>query len=115
MYAKPVAVVVGKYGICPKGNYCTITTTDPTPCLAGTYNPSLGGEALADCLKCDAGQYCEGTGRETPNGDCLAGFFCPQGQIASSDPANKCPLGHKCPTGSGLAQKCPTGTYQDEL
>lgn len=36
-------------GFCPKGNYCGLGATNPTPCGASTFMPHRGGKVLNDC------------------------------------------------------------------
>lgn len=35
---------------CPQGNFCPASTSIPTKCPAGTYNPSVGGMSSASCV-----------------------------------------------------------------
>lgn len=52
---------------CPEGNYCpggqeNSPTTEPTPCPAGTYNPSTKSVDLVNCHQCEKGYACNTTG-----------------------------------------------------
>lgn len=50
------------------GSYCPASTsfiplTAPKPCPVGTYGDREGLEAEANCTQCDAGYYCDSTGK----------------------------------------------------
>ena len=53
---------------CHAGRYCPEGTVYMIPCPLGTYLPTLGGEKEADCLPCDPGMYCNGTGLTAVSG-----------------------------------------------
>ena len=42
---------------CGAGNYCPTGSASPTPCPAGTYNPSEYSVNLSACTSCSAGKY----------------------------------------------------------
>ena len=66
---------------CPVGHYCPAGTRFDTeyPCPQGTYNPDTMTTNSSACLYCPPGEYCEGTGRELPSGNCSEGWFCTGG------------------------------------
>ena len=110
-----VGSITGKpaAAMCSAGQYCPAGSSAGLLCPKGQYGPLQGASSLSDCLDCDMGKYCDATGMSAPNAiQCLAGYFCPQGQTASNSQSTLCPKGHKCPTGSVAATPCPAGTYQ---
>ena len=42
------------------------------------FNPLS--EQESDCQNCTKGMMCTKTGLETPDKECVAGYFCPEGQ-----------------------------------
>ena len=50
---------------CPVGHYCPEGSGTPTPCLRGTYTNTPGNANISQCVQCDAGKYCNGTGKNT--------------------------------------------------
>eukprot|EP00347_Sterkiella_histriomuscorum_P018896 403343756 len=100
------------YGICPRGNYCPIGSEDPSPCPIGFYLNGEGGRAQSDCLKCQAGSFCEEVGLAIPNGHCDLGYYCEAG--SDSIYQNECPVGHYCQKGSPNPQKCLPGSFQPQ-
>ena len=98
--------------ICPKGNYCPLASQAPTPCPEGTFSNAYGNENASNCLPCTGGQYCSGTGRDLPNGNCTGGWFCPPGSNMSEPTGNQCHEGHECPEGSSMETPCASGYYQ---
>ena len=52
-------------------------------CPQGTYTPDTMTTSSSACLYCPPGEYCEGTGRELPNGNCSEGWFCTGGAYQS--------------------------------
>ncbi|XP_050179054.1 multiple epidermal growth factor-like domains protein 6 isoform X3 [Myiozetetes cayanensis] len=101
---------------CPKGAYCPLGSAFPQPCPPGYYSSSSGNTGIEDCLLCDAGYFCDGTGLVSPSGLCEAGFYCSGGAISPKPPratasGGPCPPGHQCVMGSSRAQPCPAGTY----
>ena len=66
---------------CPVGHYCPDGTQFSTQfaCPAGTYNPDTMTTNSSACLFCPPGEYCEGVGRELPNGNCSDGWYCTGG------------------------------------
>jgi hypothetical protein len=97
-------------GPCPKGHYCTAGAVLPTPCVAGTYQDSVGSSS---CLGCPAGYYCDlgarypvacGRGYWCPvNTTYLTRQICPPGTLQNTLTATVqtdcllCPAGHYCP------------------
>lgn len=91
--ARPVSISnVGD--ICPAGFTCSIGSSSPSPCFAGTYNKVQG---QSDCTTCPAG------------------FFCPE--ATENFEFNPCPEGHFCPPGTQFGEQfaCPPGTFNDVL
>ncbi|KAL2295829.1 hypothetical protein Nmel_017353 [Mimus melanotis] len=110
----PRDAVVGNS--CPQGSYCPRGSASPVPCPAGQYSSSTGNTGIQDCLLCDAGYFCNGTGLVSPTGLCEAGFYCSGGSLSPRPPrpsasGGPCPPGHFCEEGSSRAQPCPAGTY----
>ena len=100
-------------GACPPGYYCPEGVSSPVGCPAGTYLPSLGNDAEADCLPCLAGFECDGVANDGSGSQpCPAGYYCPAGTVTASQ---LCPEGHYCPLGSSIPVQCDLGTYQDEV
>ncbi len=69
--------------ICPEGHFCPERSSNPTPCPVGTFLNSPGNAAVGDCLPCPPGEFCPGTGRILPAGNCSDGYYCPGGQNVS--------------------------------
>jgi hypothetical protein len=109
------------YFDCPIGYYCPVGTgTNPIACPVGRYGSRINLMALDDCLACPPSMFCSQTALTAPNGNCTAGYFCPQGSmnqfgmtaIASS---NICPIGYYCPPSSNTPLPCTPGTYNPIL
>ena len=108
---------------CPTGYYCPVNTTSSTsnPCPIGTYNPFTNANSLSQCILCDPGYYCAGTGLSAKTGQCNAGYYCTLGSPTNTPPSslpgspanhgNTCPLGNYCPVGSAMPILCPGGKY----
>ena len=75
------------YGLCPAGSYCTAGTTDPVPCIDGTFMNHTGAVA---CDVCPAGHYCTSAVSTSTIFDCPQGFYCPAGTSTTFMP---CPKG----------------------
>lgn len=71
---------------CPVGHYCPEGTSNPIPCVPGTFTDT---ELNDVCLQCTPGYYCTQGSSPDP---CPAGFYCPEG------------TGH-------VWQSCPPGTF----
>ena len=97
-------------GVCTQGHYCPTRSVTPTACLPGTYNGATGSQSVEACLPCQATKYCPDAGQPASVLDCLAGFYCPGGDVV---PTLACPLGHLCRTGSQEPEPCPPGTFQN--
>ncbi|PHJ19753.1 gcc2 and gcc3 domain-containing protein [Cystoisospora suis] len=97
---------------CSAGGFCPEGAIQKFPCPAGTYNPREGGESDQACEPCPAGKYCSGTTRETPDGDCSAGFVC-TGAAASADEAPAEP-GHYTEEGATEQSPCSPGSYTEK-
>lgn len=98
--------------ICPKGHYCPTASSYPIPCAEGEYSDAFAQHNISSCLPCTAGKYCQGPGRDLPNGFCDVGWFCPEGSIVPQPPGNECLAGHECPLGSPDQTACSSGYYQ---
>ena len=84
---------------------------------SSTYNPSLSGDEIADCLDCTAGYYCPDNEMHTPLA-CEKGYFsasgatactvCEAGYYCDSNTTSEvfmytervCPAGQECAAGS---------------
>ena len=104
--------------ICSRGHYCCEGSAQPQACTVGTYQPYLGATSSDNCLPCDPGTYCAGTGLTTPSGNCSAGYYCSEAAISAQPSTNTsgggiCPLGHQCPMGSAAPRECLPGTYSN--
>lgn len=101
-------------GSCPAGHYCPAGTTQPVPCPAGFYLPTLHGASVGDCRSCTAGSFCNMSGLSRVSGQCQLGFFCPtSSNVTVSNPSlYPCPVGSYCPTGSAAPLPCDDGQYQ---
>lgn len=115
IYREPVDItdpLNEDYGPCDPGYYCD-DPSSPTACPAGTYNPFYGAASLAECMKCPAGKYCEGTANIEPDGDCSDGFICEEGSTAQD--TVPCTVGHYCLAGNPANPiACEPGTYTDQ-
>lgn len=104
----------------PAGHFTRTGSSEPQPCLPGTYQPH---DRQSSCVPCDGGYYCP-TKNMTYQTECEKGFYCPPG----SDRQFACPAGtfnnHTkevynssclgCPPGqfcNPTAQAVPTGMY----
>ncbi len=108
---------------CPVGYYCPSGTQqmNQNACPIGTYNPYTNANSVNQCILCDPGRYCLGTGLSTTTGQCKAGYYCRLGSPTDSPPStatgapsnhgNVCPLGSYCPLGSAMSILCPGGKY----
>ncbi len=111
--ANPVGQVYGDE--CPGGHYCPAHSYEPTPCPAGTYQPSTRRTDISACLDCEPGKFCNDTGLTAVSGDCDPRFYC---SLGASSPApldgitgDICPAGSHCPAGSAFPVACSNGTY----
>eukprot|EP00826_Nyctotherus_ovalis_P010889 TRINITY_DN12843_c0_g4_i2.p2 TRINITY_DN12843_c0_g4~~TRINITY_DN12843_c0_g4_i2.p2 ORF type:complete len:472 (-),score=67.33 TRINITY_DN12843_c0_g4_i2:40-1455(-) len=85
---------------CSTGHYCPKGTTAEVSCPAGTYNPKAGAFTENQCIPCDPGHYCAGTGRDSVSGECDAGFYCTRGASVSrpsDSTGGQCLPGFYCP------------------
>ena len=101
---------------CPAGSYCPEGSALPTPCIAGTYNPTGSSSSDSDCLACDPGRYCIG-GEADVTGPCAAGFYC-VGGAAKATPSDEvteggdvCWDGWQCAEGASVPTPCAAGFY----
>ncbi|CBZ50354.1 hypothetical protein NCLIV_008255 [Neospora caninum Liverpool] len=118
--------------LCPGGRYCPMQSAEGEPCPAGYYCPQgaaaplrcpLGtistyteNAAEAQCTKCPAGKYCDGTTNANQDkidstafsGECRKGYYCPEGLYTPI--GTPCPIGFYCPIGSASPLTCPVGS-----
>merc|ERR1719500_641994 len=109
---------------CPRGFYCSRQgLPEPTGiCGAGFYCPPRS--LIKNSIACPAGYFCpEGAERPSrcPSGSynsltsraeckvCPAGFYCSEHVIGTLPLF--CPIGRKCPQGSGEPEVCKSGFY----
>lgn len=57
---------------------------------------------------------CTGVGKDSPDGPCTAGYYCPPGQTSATPPSFRCPQGFYCPEGSSQPRACENGTFQPQ-
>lgn len=60
----------------PPGTYTLAGASTPTNCPKAYYNPFT---ALAACLPCQAGFYCDQEGMSDNLISCPPGYYCPTG------------------------------------
>ena len=94
---------------CPTGHYCPEATGVSTahPCPTGTYNPNTNAFSVDQCIACDPGKYCTGTGLTAVGPDCNAGTYCIGGSSTSA--GTQCPIGSYCPVGTSFPIPCSPG------
>ncbi|XP_060107674.1 multiple epidermal growth factor-like domains protein 6 [Heteronotia binoei] len=110
--SKPVDGVTGN--VCPQGTYCPAGSSKPSLCQPGTFSNLLGQGGASDCQLCPSGFYCEGTGLQTPTGECWEGYYCDNNQGPISDfTLYPCLQGYYCPPGTQRSTQysCPPGTF----
>ncbi|XP_053279649.1 SCO-spondin [Pleuronectes platessa] len=98
--------------LCPTGHYCPLGAPLPLPCPLGTLKSSRAGSTVEACQLCPPGHYCHQSGRAEPSGQCVEGYYCPEGQSSESPQQHICPAGHSCEKGSVSQSACPPGSYQ---
>ena len=101
--------------VCPVGHYCVQGSDVPEPCRNGTYAPTTNLASEGECLLCDGGFYCNGTGLSAVSGECDQGYYCPAGQSVPTPYDYLCPVGYYCLANSATPSVCPSGEYQNEL
>lgn len=97
---------------CKVGHYCPEETVAEMPCPAGTYNPKVGAFTEEQCIPCDPGHYCAGTGLSAVTGKCDPGFYCTRGasvETPSDSTGGKCSQGYYCPEGATYPIPCTPG------
>ncbi|KAG2866757.1 hypothetical protein PC113_g2544 [Phytophthora cactorum] len=97
--------------VCTRGHYCPQGTSNPIPCLPGTYSETTQNVNASYCLPCSPGFICSTSGIVTPFEKCPAGFICAGGDSTATQ---LCPKGSECPEGSFEPRSCPAGTFVDE-
>ncbi|KAG7455700.1 SCO-spondin-like isoform X1, partial [Solea senegalensis] len=82
-------------GRCQVGFYCPLGSSEPLPCLPGTF--------------------CNISGLALPMGPCSPGFYCVGGATKArptdEETGNICPSGTYCDEGSAEPELCPAGTF----
>ncbi|KAE8591947.1 hypothetical protein XENTR_v10018612 [Xenopus tropicalis] len=113
--AKSTKPLNATYGdICPPGTFCITGSYRPELCPSGTFSSDYGLSNESQCKPCPPGYYCFGTGRTSPSGLCLEGYYCDSRQEPIIDLTQYiCLQGYFCPTGTkyGTQFSCPAGTY----
>ena len=90
---------------CLIGHYCPSVDKPPVMCEPGTY--SVGGK-LTTCLACPAGSFCPTLGGNAPV-TCPLGTYQPN---VNKTYCNSCPPGSYCPSLTQSAPlACPSGSY----
>jgi hypothetical protein len=117
--------------LCPKGSYCT-SSTSITPCPLGSYNPNTGSSTSDACMRCPSGTYCSKKGLVTPvpcpagtysstiglQKECTAvigGYYLVGTGNTSDTTKQACAAGYFCPAGSANQLLCPIGSYCDTV
>ena len=117
-YCLPVNDAINQsvgYFLCPPGYFCPNGTgASHSKCPAGTWSDKGGLRSAAECNKCPAGKFCEGS--KFPTGECKEGFFCENGvDVSNPNSINNtgiggiCPPGTFCVNGSSKPIPCPKG------
>ncbi|XP_053729819.1 SCO-spondin isoform X1 [Synchiropus splendidus] len=103
---------------CAEGFYCPSESAVQHPCPSGRYGNMTGLFAEHQCLLCDPGMFCSGTGKTGPSGQCAAGFVCVGGASEPSPSDGRtglpCPPGFFCSAGTFVPQPCPKGTFSEK-
>ena len=106
---------------CPAGYYCPQGSSTTQPCNIGTYTDETL-EENPECKNCLPGEYCSIRGLPVPDGNCSAGYFCPDGaNLNNPKPGDTgtddyiCPVGYECPEHSPEPIPCGPGTYQPNM
>ncbi|GFS22362.1 fibrillin-1-like [Elysia marginata] len=75
-------------------------------------------QSESQCIPCDPGRVCSGSGLTAPNGLCAAGYYC-RGSAYTDKPRDGgatgdfCPKGHYCPEGTGEPNTCIPGSFNN--
>ena len=93
---------------CPSGYWCEDQSGMPTACVAGTYQPDLGGASVSDCKACPMGHFCAAATTTPVN--CPGGTFGATEGLSPGDCVT-CPAGSFCSAGSYSATPAPAGSY----
>ena len=96
------------------GKYCPAGSSTETSCPTGTYNPYQKKTSSSDCINCDPGSYCSGTGLTAVSGTCTAGYYCTLASTTAtptSGAGGQCQIGYYCPAGATVPLPCPPKQY----
>lgn len=74
-YYCPEGSILSNQTITPPGHFTPAGSSEPQPCLPGTYQPH---QKQSRCLPCEPGFYCP-TKNMTSGTECKRGFYCPPG------------------------------------
>lgn len=106
-YYCPEASIAPNLTATPAGHFTRLGSSEPQPCLPGTYQPH---DRQSSCLPCRPGFYCP-TKNMTSDFECERGFYCPPG----SDRRFACPAGtfnnHTGQVYNSSCLGCPPGKY----
>ena len=97
-------------GLCTQGGYCPAGAKTVEACPLGYYSPRQGAKSELDCVPCDPGYYCAGTGSAASDSPCSAGYYCTGG--ASVGTQFDVQPGYYSKAGAFKQEPCPRGTYQ---
>ena len=119
----------GECDICSPGSYCAgLGNSKPTgPCEAGYFCPAgstssqefespPGKFSLAiasTTSECLPGFYNSMYGQKSCL-SCPVGYYCPNSSMVTYE-HTICPVGHFCPLQSQYPQRCPIGTYSNDI
>ena len=66
---------------------------------------------------CVPGYYCDVAGLSAVAGECQEGYYCTLGAEVPAPTdgvtGDICPVGRYCPTGTGVPELCPSGTFSN--
>lgn len=85
----------------------------PSPCPV-PLAPCPLPPALAPEVRPSISLLCTGAGKDSPDGPCTAGYYCPPGQTSATPASFRCPQGFYCPEGSSQPRACENGTFQPQ-
>ena len=97
-------------GLCTRGGYCPAGAKTVESCPLGYYSPRQGAKSELDCVPCDPGNFCAGTGNAASDNPCSAGYYCTGG--ATKQTQHECEPGHYSGAGAFKQEPCSRGQYQ---